>query len=112
MIDYGGMPFTYWKKETVISYIQRQILVYSYMYYELNESCLNDPEYDKVSKKLVEMQNASPEVVENTQYYYCMYDYDGSTGFDLFYRLNKEDQERIKRIAYSVLKNWKGERND
>jgi hypothetical protein len=80
------------------------------MYYELNESCLNDQEYDKVSKKLVEMQNASPEVVKNTQYYYCMQDYDGSTGFDLYSRLTKPDKEMIKRLAYIVLNSWKGVR--
>ena len=37
----------------------------------------------------------------NTQYGYVFYDYDGTTGFDLFDRLKQKDKTMIQGIAES-----------
>lgn len=102
------MPSAYWSDSTKISYLQRRIIVYSIMYYELNESVISDTEYDKISKQLVNMQNEAGGILKETQYYYCMYDFDGSTGFDLFYRLTKSDREYLLNMAKFILKMRKG----
>ena len=41
-------------------------------------------------------------------YYYAMYDFDGSTGFDIPSRLTKYDLEYLTNIASHVYKQWKG----
>ena len=42
-------------------------------------------------------------IKENTQYGYAFYDFDGTTGFDLYHRLNRTDKEMIKKIAMNIL---------
>lgn len=109
-IDFKKMPSVYWSNLTKISYLQRRVIVYSIMYYELNESVISDAEYDKISKQLVKLQNEAGGLLSDTQYYYCMYDYDGSTGFDLFNRLNKNDREYLLNMAKFILNMWKGKK--
>lgn len=105
MIDFSKCPCIYWSDTTKISYLQRRIIVYSIMYYELNESCVSDREYDSISKQLVELQKqASEKDFEKSQYYYAMHDFDGSTGFDIPSRLTKKDREYLTHIAYTIKK--------
>lgn len=106
-VDFDRMPSIYWSDSTKISYLQRRVIVYSIMYYELNESIVSDTEYDKISKQLVNLQNAHKEVLRDTQYFYCMYDFDGSTGFDLFNRLTKKDKDYLLNVAMFILRLWK-----
>lgn len=107
MIDFSKMPCVYWSDSTKISYLQRRIIVWSLMYYELNESCVPDSVYDSVSHQLVELQKkASKEEFEKSTYYYAMHDFDGSTGFDIPSRLTKEDREYLEAIARIVYDNW------
>ena len=111
MIDFNKCPSLYWSDETKISYLQRRIIVYSIMYYELNESCISDREYDSISKQLVELQNkADRKEFERSMYYYAMYDFDGSTGFDIPSRLTKKDKEYLTRIAKMLKRKTKGAR--
>lgn len=107
-INFEKMPSAYWSDSTKISYLQRRVIVYSIMYYELNESVISDTEYDKISKQLVNMQNEAGGILKETQYYYCMHDFDGSTGFDLFHRLTKSDREYLLNMAKFILKMKKG----
>lgn len=104
MIDFSKMPSIYWSESTKISYLQRRIIVYSIMYYEMNESCISDKEYDSISKQLVQMQKQYPKEFKLSEYYYAMYDFDGNTGFDIPNRLNKKDREYLTRIAMFVRK--------
>lgn len=97
------------KTTTDIDFLQRWILVASLIYYELNESMVDDKIYDQIAYKLVDLHKAHGDV-SDTQYGYVFYDFDGTTGFDLFYRLNDEDKDRIRHIAYSVVRNLKAER--
>lgn len=108
MIDFSKMPCIYWSDTTKISYLQRRIIVYSIMYYEHNESCVSDGEYDSISHQLVELQNkASKEACEKSTYYYAMNDFDGSTGFDIPSRLTKKDREYLTNLANVIHKQWK-----
>lgn len=91
-----------WDLKTKIEYLQRKIIVSSILYYELNNSPISDKEYDALSKQLVELMTDYPDI-ENTQYGYCMSDFDGSTGFDLYYRLTEKDRVYLKNFALRVV---------
>lgn len=107
-ISFDSMPCKYWDDSTKISYLQRRIIVYSIMYYELNESCVSDTTYDEISHQLVRLQSSVDEAeFKKSAYYYAMYDFDGSTGFDIPSRLTKEDKEHLTKIARIVHGNWK-----
>lgn len=107
MIDFSKMPCIYWSNTTKISYLQRRIIVYSIMYYENDESCVSDREYDSISHQLVALQKqASKEEWEKSTYYYAMRDFDGSTGFDIPSRLTKEDRKHLGMIAQIVHDQW------
>jgi hypothetical protein len=83
------------------------------MYYEHDESCVPDHEYDSVSHQLVELQKkTSKEDWKKSRYYYAMHDFDGSTGFDIPSRLTELDREYLTQIAHVVHKQWKGARYD
>lgn len=108
MIDFSKMPCIYWSDSTKISYLQRRIIVYSIMYYEQNESCVSDQYYDSISHQLVELQRTcDPAEFRRSTYYYAMYDFDGSTGFDIPSRLTKYDREYLTNITSHVYKQWK-----
>lgn len=108
MIDFSKMPCIYWSDSTKISYLQRRIIVYSIMYYEHNESCVSDSYYDSISRQLVQLQKeASWEEFRKSTYYYAMYDFDGSTGFDIPSRLTKYDFEYLSNLAAYIHKQWK-----
>lgn len=103
MIDLDKMPFKYWSDETLISYLQRRVIVYSIIYYNLNDNCIPDKSYDEYANKLAELQSKNKEAFENSQYYYCMKDFDKSTGFDLMDKLSSEDKEYLVKLAKFVL---------
>lgn len=108
MIDFSKAPCIYWSNITKISYLQRRIIVYSIMYYEYDESCVSDYEYDSISHQLVAlMKEATEEELKKTTYYYAMWDFDGSTGFDIPSRLTEADREYIERIVRMVYNQWK-----
>lgn len=105
------LPVKYWDMTTIISWLQRRIIVYSIMYYEMSESCISDKSYDELSHQLVELMNSNPqEVLEQTTYWYAMYDFDGSTGFDIPDRLTKSDREYLTTIASHVQKQYRESR--
>lgn len=107
MIDFSKMPCVYWSDTTKISYLQRRIIVYSIMYYEHDESCVSDSYYDSISRQLVELQKkASWEDFRKSTYYYAMYDFDGSTGFDIPSRLTKHDFEYLSNLASYIHNLW------
>lgn len=107
MIDFSKCPCLYWSDATKISYLQRRIIVYSIMYYEYDESCVSDTYYDSISYQLVELQRTcDPAEFRRSTYYYAMYDFDGSTGFDIPSRLTKYDREYLTNIAAYVHKLW------
>lgn len=109
-VDFSHLPALYWSNAAKASYLQRQIIVYSIMYYERSESCVSDRHYDNISSQLVKlMQDSTKQEMENTQYWYAMYDFDGSTGFDIPSRLTEHDHKYLSAIASYVYKQWKEE---
>lgn len=86
-----------------IEFLQRVILVHSYLYYMLDDSVWTDKHYDEIARQLTNIQKEHTEewLKVNTQYGYVFYDYDGTTGFDLWYRLKQKDKQKILSIAES-----------
>jgi hypothetical protein len=104
-INLNDLPYKYWDDKIVISYLQRRIIVYSIIYYYLNDSIISDKDYDRISHELVEAQSSvSKDELKQTDYYYVMYDFDGSTGFDLYDRLNEYDKKYLMNMADHILK--------
>uniref|UniRef100_A0AAU8AZM3 NAD-dependent DNA ligase n=1 Tax=Dulem virus 36 TaxID=3145754 RepID=A0AAU8AZM3_9CAUD len=91
----------YMSERERISFLQRVVLVHSYLYYMLDNPVWSDRQYDNVSVQLVQMQNKHSKswIKENTQYGYVFYDFDGTTGFDLYNRLIDADKKRIMQIG-------------
>ena len=107
MIDFSKCPCIYWSNIAKISYLQRRIIVYSIMYYEHDESCISDKEYDLISRQLVSLQKkARKEELDITTYYYAMYDFDGSTGFYIPSRLIKKDRDYLTHLAQVIHEQW------
>ena len=98
------------KTKHKIEALQRQILVHSMLYYEMNESVISDKRFDKLSQLLVnKMKEVGSERVAKTQYGYVFYDFDGSTGFDLISRLTESDRVRVEQVATAVLRCYRRE---
>ena len=87
-----------WCLKTQINYLQRKIILNSIAYYEFYDSRLSDRVYDELSKQLVELHKEYGDI-SDTQYGYVFYDFDGSTGFYLYDRLNEHDKQYLRRIA-------------
>lgn len=90
-----------WDKITCINFLQRKIILNAIAYYELDSSILSDREYDELSHQLVDLQKDVD--VQQTQYGYVMHDFDGTTGFDLYGRLNDKDKRYLMQLARYIL---------
>lgn len=62
-----------------------QILVHSYIYYELNDNIISDNQWNQWAHELVELQKKYPEEAKSVIYADTFKDFDGSTGMDLAY---------------------------
>ena len=86
-----------------INYLQRKIILNSVMYYVYNKSFVSDKYFGDISHQLVEMQksleNTGKSPRTSTEYGYMMYDFDGSTGFDLYSRLSSRDRDKINQMC-------------
>lgn len=95
----------YWTDKLKIDFLQRVILIHSYLYYEANNSVWSDKKYDEVARQLTDMQeeHTIKWIKNKTQYGYCFYDFDGTTGFDLWSRLKEKDRQFIQNIAERIV---------
>lgn len=95
----------YWSDKLIINFLQRVILIHSYLYYEGDSPRWTDKHFDEIAKQLVREQGYHTKmwIKNHTQYGYCMYDFDGTTGFDLWSRLNKVDKKYISNIAMRLV---------
>ena len=100
----NSLPYKYWDIKTQIEYIQRRIIIYCIIYYELNDNIVEDKVYDEYANYLVELKNKHKEIYKTTEYYYCMKTFDKSTGFYIYDSLNKNDKEKLMNIAKYILK--------
>lgn len=106
-IDFSHMPCIYWSNKTKISYLQRRVIVHSLIYYVMGSSVITDKQFDAIAYQLVDMQKLDPRAFEQSEYYYAMNDFDGSTGFDIPSRLTEHDREYLTKIAGHVLRLYK-----
>lgn len=92
-----------WDLRTKIEFLQRKIILNSIAYYEFDTNYLDDRYYDSLCRQLVQLQEEYGDVTD-TQYGYVMYDFDGSTGFDLMYRLTDADKEYLMNMIKFQIK--------
>ena len=102
-MDLLQMPIPYWNKTTLISYLQRRILVNCIAYYVLDNPLWTDKKYDKEAKQLQRIMEGNKKEAEMSDYWYCMYDFAAATGFDLYHRLNKHDEEYLTNITIHLI---------
>ncbi|MFT8313277.1 MAG: hypothetical protein ABF633_03365 [Clostridium sp.] len=60
-----------------------QMLIYSYLYYKLDNSILHDRDFDKMALELKELQKNYPEESKAVELYEEFKNWDGTTGYDL-----------------------------
>lgn len=90
--------------------IERMVLLHSIIYYDMNESVISDDYYNKLTKLLAKKveRYAGTKTFKKTMYAYVFEDYtNGSTGFDLVYKLKKKDYEYLRLIASHVIYQYK-----
>lgn len=69
----------------LISRRRRQILVHSYLYYELNTNIIDDGTWSQWAKELSDLQNAYPEIAKTLPLHDEFKNFDYSTGCNLDY---------------------------
>ncbi len=83
-----------------IDFLQRFIILHSYIYYELNGSVISDKKYDEKAKELVKYKNEYPDLWKRSMYYKQFGDdYNGATGFTLYHDLNDHQKRIIKSLV-------------
>ena len=92
-----------WDLITKINYMQRRIILCSIAYYELDESPVSDRQYDEWCKYLLELTKDCTNP-EDSQYWDVYHDFDGTTGFDLYHRLNEHDKNYLLNIAMRAVR--------
>lgn len=83
-----------------ISFKQRQILIHSYIYYNLNKNLISDQTYDHLSYSLVDLMKQHLDEFKNSEYSEIFKDFDGTSGFGLYEALNDNQKEMIEVIAH------------
>lgn len=82
-----------------IDFLQRFIILHSYIYYELDNNYISDMEYDKKSKEIVQYKNEYPDLWKSSMYYKQFGDdYNGATGFTLYHDLDDEQKKIIRSL--------------
>lgn len=91
-------------KQSVVEKIRqrrRQMLVHSFLYYELDSNIIDDHTWSKWGVELAELQNQYPDIASKVEYAELFKDWDGSSGAHLVY------DDNIKSIAYRMYcKQW------
>lgn len=101
-VKFDKPPSLYWSEKTKIEHLERRIILYSILYYNHDVSIVSDFDYDDIQKQLYEMIKQFPDEFEKSRYYYCFYDFTGSTGYDIPYRLYPEDRKHLNLIAVMI----------
>ena len=83
-----------------IDYLQRYIILHSYIYYECDNNIISDKQYDEKSKELTRYKNEYPELWKKSMYYKQFGDeYNGATGFTLYHDLDEHQKEIIRSLV-------------
>jgi len=78
---------------------QRQLLVHSFLYYQLNTNIISDHTFDMWSKELVDLMSEHPDIAKQSAFYKEFETFDGSSGYDLPYHL-----PQVQNTGYRLLK--------
>lgn len=86
-----------------IQLLQRWILVQSFCYYELNENCASDFQYDNNARQLEDLAKTYPEEFKRSRYYEYFHDFyeadeHATSGFDLLEKVKKQDAQLYRYI--------------
>ena len=76
-----------------------QILVHSYIYYELDQNIISDAQWAEWAKELCQLQKENPDISKSVEWYDAFKDFDGSTGAFLPF-----DNEWVQCTAEHLLK--------
>ncbi len=87
-----------WSMLDRVDYLQTKVIKMSMAYYEYDFNFVSDPDYDALCFQLVDLQKNCPDV-HLSRFWYMMYDFDGSTGCDLYERLTDEDREWLDYVV-------------
>lgn len=83
-----------------IDFLQRYIILHSYIYYELDNNVISDRIYDLKSKELVKLKMEYPDLWKTSMYYKQFGDdYNGATGFTLYHGLDEHQKEIIRSLV-------------
>lgn len=66
-----------------------QMLVHSYLYYQRDESIVDDSTFDRWARELVQLQQEHPHIAEQVEFHNHFIAFDGTTGFDLPFTMPK-----------------------
>lgn len=88
-----------------IDWLARFVIIHSIIYYEMDRNIISNKMYDEYSKHLATLITLNQDIFKKCYYYYVIYDFDGSTGFDLRSRLTKEDNEYLTHLSNYILHN-------
>lgn len=92
----------YWSNKDKIDLLSKWIIVHSIVYYVLGTSHVDDVKFDSNGRQLVQLIKHHPEDFKASKWYYVMHDFDGSTGFHLYDRLNKKHKEELEIVAHNL----------
>ena len=99
LFNLENKPINYTNKTAELIQRRRlQILVHSYLYYELDQSIVDDYTWSKWAVELIELQNKYPELSKKVKYYKEFRDFDTPSGYALNYRLPE-----IMNIAHRLI---------
>ncbi len=89
--------------KALIEQRRRQIMVHSYIYYELNTNVISDEKWSLWAEELKELQDNFPEISNNAFYAREFEDFNPSSGYYLDYK-----QAWVEQTALKLLKLLKG----
>lgn len=99
-----------WSTVDKLNRLERLVLLHSIIYYELDENIISDHDYNKLAQLTAKkVQQYKDTKLKKTMYGYAFKDFDGSTGFDLMFKLKKKDKDYLKDLAMMVLGHYQDE---
>lgn len=85
---------------SLINRRERQLLVHSFLYYQLNENIISDHTFDLWSKEMVRLREEHPREFRLSAYAKDFEDFDGSSGYNLPYSYPNIQSTGYKLLGY------------
>lgn len=96
----------YWSIKTKLELLEKWIIVHSIIYYELNTNIVSDEMFDNNCKQLVKGISKYTKEFKESKYYKVFKSFDGSTGFDLYPKLNSKEKKELKQLAEYLIRKY------